>query len=165
MGGFLDTEKPPGHIGYVLEVDMLFKFVLFIPLCVVLISFAVSWLGLLTSLMKRGLSRACFTLLAGLLGPFGMFYWGLRVGIASFIGMAIFIIPWSFLAIPVNGWFHLVRTLVFLWMSLKINSLSDEGVKAMKNISFKAARYYTWEVIQAFLIYGVLAYFVIKLIY
>lgn len=140
---------------------MLIKIVNIIVLLVIGIFIAIDWLGLISHL--KGLKNTLFVLLAGLLGPLGMFYWGLWIGFASILGIVILLIPWSFLNLPVNGWFHLVRTLVFLWMSLKINTLTIDERASLKKLNFKSFLYLIWQNIQGFLLYGFVVYLIWKI--
>jgi len=141
---------------------MFIKIIFAIALLIVGVFVTLDWLSLFSRL--KGARNTVSVVLAGLLGPLGMFYWGVWIGFASILGIIILLIPWSFLGLPVNGWFHLIRTLVFLWMSLKINSLTSDEKKLLKRIDFKSFLYLIWQNVQGFLLYGFVVYLLWKIL-
>lgn len=141
---------------------MFIKIIFTIALLTVGVFVTLDWLSLFSRL--KSVKNAISVILAGLLGPLGMFYWGIWIGFASILGIITLLIPWSFLGLPINGWFHLVRTLVFLWMSLKINSLTGDEKISLKKIDFKNFLYLIWQNIQGFLLYGFIVYLLWKIL-
>lgn len=141
---------------------MLIRIISLILFLIVGIFITADWIHLFSKL--KGVKNTIIVLLTGLLGPLSMFYWGIWVGIASILALMISLIPWSFLDLQVNIWFHLTRTLVFLWMSLKINTLTKEEMSSLKMINFNSLLHLIWQIVLGFLLYGFMVYLLWKII-
>jgi len=113
--------------------------------------------------LKRDKSRnLLLILLSGILGPLGMFYWGLNIGISSLLGLMLFLLPYSFFSLSVNFWFHIIRVLVFIWVAFKISSLPNVEIQQIKKFSFTAILVHSWNTMLGFLLYSFLVYSLLK---
>lgn len=102
--------------------------------------------------MKK--TKITSVILVLIFGPFGMFYWGLRSGLASLLGMVMFVIFTTMFGFDVNMLYQALIRIVFLIINNKILKMTDTEKQTISTLDFKGFAYLTWMVILNFLIYG-----------
>lgn len=87
-------------------------------------------------------------------GPFGMFYWGFLAGVASFLGMALFILLTTFFGLGVGFWYHILIRVVFLTINHKILSMPAEEQRTFATLDLRSFLLLVWMVAWNFIIFG-----------
>lgn len=139
------------------------KSIYFLLIALVVIAFLIPDLFKDASKLKENkIVKSILVVLAGILGPLGMFYWGIRVGLASLLCLIILTLPLSYLGFGINSWLHLLIAFVYLRVSLKINTLSTEEKESLRKLDIRSFLLLIWTIIKNFLFYGFVWYLIWK---
>jgi hypothetical protein len=110
--------------------------------------------------MKFNSNRKKYTslILVILFGPFGMFYWGIKVGLAALLGTALFVLVTTYLNYSVNLWYQLLIRIVFLIINIKILGMTEQDLENLRTLDLKAFIYLIGMVILNFIFFGFIGF-------
>ncbi len=114
--------------------------------------------------MEKNKKNWLSSLLIVIFGPFGMFFWGLRVGLASLVGIAVFILITTILSYGVDIKYQLLIRIVYLIIHVKLLRMDDQETENLRHIGVKEFLYLSSMILLNFLFFGFLGFIAISIL-
>ncbi len=97
-------------------------------------------------------------LLAIIVGPFGMLYWGIRTGIAAILAEAAFILIITILNYEIGLWYYILSRIVYLVTTARLLGMSPKEIEDVTQVNFLGFIYLVGMLLVNYLFFGFIGF-------